>query len=266
MAIKRKWKLTIRVLPLALAAVAMKALAHYQGWETITFTLFSGLLAATVFLLGFLLSGVLTDYKESEKLPGEIAASLDAITDQAVVIQTSRKREEATASVALVLDLTRGILDWFRGKLTTDELMLLIEGLNPGFAALEPHTPPNFLLRMQQEQGAIRRVIIRIDAIRRTSFISSGYAIAEIISTLLIFAFIFSKIEPFRESLFFVGLISFLLTYLLALIRDLDDPFEYGPTGSRGGDEVSLHPIEQAEARTKRKLEAMRQAAEHGAR
>ena len=38
--------------------------------------LFSSLVAATVSLLDFLLNGVLSDYKESEKLPGELSTSL----------------------------------------------------------------------------------------------------------------------------------------------------------------------------------------------
>ena len=195
MILRRKWRLTCKVLPLVAVAIAARVMVHYLGWEAVTFTLFSGLLAATVFLIGFLISGVLTDYKESEKLPTDLAASIDAITDQAAVIHASRGREEAIACVAAAGDLAAGLLAWFRGGLTTNDLMGKLEGLNAGFAALEPHVPPNFLLRMQQEQGAIRRVVIRIDAVRRTSFISSGYAIAEIVSLLLILAFVFSRIR-----------------------------------------------------------------------
>jgi hypothetical protein len=33
------------------------------------------------FVIAFILSGTLTDFKESEKLPGEIAANLEAIQD-----------------------------------------------------------------------------------------------------------------------------------------------------------------------------------------
>ena len=43
---------------------------HVLGLERISVNqLFSAMVASTVFLLGFLLNGVLTDFKESEKIP-----------------------------------------------------------------------------------------------------------------------------------------------------------------------------------------------------
>jgi uncharacterized membrane protein len=48
--------------------VVAKLLAHYVNWEPISLNaLFTGIIAANVFLMGFLLSGVLSDYKESER-------------------------------------------------------------------------------------------------------------------------------------------------------------------------------------------------------
>ncbi|MBK9472453.1 MAG: hypothetical protein IPO18_09240 [bacterium] len=38
---------------------------------------------------------------------------------------------------------------------------------------------------------------------------------------------VLARIEPFYESLFFVGVISWLMIFLLLLIRDLDNPFGY---------------------------------------
>ncbi len=46
--------------------VALKLAAHWLGWEIISLNpLFSGIVAANVFLMGFLLSGVLTDQQEA---------------------------------------------------------------------------------------------------------------------------------------------------------------------------------------------------------
>ncbi len=57
-------------------------------------------------------------------------------------------------------------------------------------------------------------------------------------------------IDPFYESLFFVGVISFLMMFLLLLIRDLDNPFGYYERSS--GEDVSLKPIEDLIARVRR--------------
>ena len=70
----KRIKLLLRVLALVALIAAGKVAAHRFGWEVIQLNpLFTTLVASTVFLLGFLLNGVLADYKESEKLPGELA-------------------------------------------------------------------------------------------------------------------------------------------------------------------------------------------------
>ncbi|NBR45479.1 MAG: hypothetical protein EBT85_10605, partial [Synechococcaceae bacterium WB5_2B_268] len=58
-------KLLMRVFALVALIAAAKVLAHQLGWEVIQLNpLFTTLVASTVFLMGFLLNGVLADYKE----------------------------------------------------------------------------------------------------------------------------------------------------------------------------------------------------------
>jgi hypothetical protein len=90
-------------------------------------------------------------------------------------------------------------------------------------------------------------MLIRIHTIRETSFISSGYLLADFITILLSIGLILAKIEPFYESLFFVSVISFLMIFLLMLIRDLDNPFGYYDRAS--SEDVSLRPLEDAVGR-----------------
>lgn len=242
-----KWALTIRVLPLAGAAVSAKAAVHAAGLEVLTLhPLLSGMLAATVFLLGFLISGVLTDYKESERLPGELVAALEALVDEAWIGRGSGDEAAPEACHASVRDLVRALRSWFDGRTGTDVILAKVAGLNVHMRSLTACVAPPFLFRMKQEQSALRRTILRIDAIRRTSFIGSGYAIAEVVSTLLIAALVLTGALPFGESLFIVAVVAFLLTYMLTLIRALDDPFQ-GAGGA--GDAVSLRPLEELERR-----------------
>jgi len=53
---------------------------------------------------------------------------------------------------------------------------------------------------------------------------------------------ILARIDPFSESLFFTGVIVFLLTFLILLIRDLDNPF--GHYQGNSAEDVSLKPLE----------------------
>jgi len=63
--------------------------------------------------MGFLLTGVLTDYKESERLPGELAASIESITEE----NLGNLQEQKCFCVQRVLDislsLTVSIKIWF---------------------------------------------------------------------------------------------------------------------------------------------------------
>jgi hypothetical protein len=117
-----------------------------------------------------------------------------------------------------------------------------IRGFNRYYAALESQTQPAFISRIKQEQHNIRKAVTRIHTIKDTSFIQSGYAIAEGVSALLVIAILFMKFEPFLESMFFFVPIVYLFVYMIALIRDLDDPFEYDIHGE-GGEEVSIKEI-----------------------
>lgn len=252
-ALRRKWFLTMKVIPYAAAAILLKFVVHRLGWEIVSLNpLFPGLLAATVFLIGFLISGVLTDYKESEKLPGDLAVSLEAMFDEGSIVHAAKGSHHASGLLHSVIDLSASVRTWLHGKLEFEPLLAKVEGLNPHLAALEAGTVPPFIARLKVEQTSIRRNLTRIRTIKETSFVGQAYTIAEVMAAFLIAGILFARIEPFYESLFFSGLITFLLVYMLRLIKDLDDPFEYGSGG--GSDEVSLTPLEDAEARMRRRL------------
>lgn len=69
--IPKAHRIFYRVLPLLVVLIIAKLVVHRFGVEVLSInSLFSGLIGANVFLMGFLLSGVLSDYKESERLPG----------------------------------------------------------------------------------------------------------------------------------------------------------------------------------------------------
>lgn len=246
--------LVVRVLPLVCVVIALKVAAHYLGLEVLSLSpLFSGLIAADVFLMGFLISGVLTDYKESEKLPGELAVSLQAIRDEAHGIWKAKQAEAARACLAHTGELTEAILDWFQKKRHTQEVLDLIRGLNDHFTAFEPLTAPQYIGRLKQEQTSLRRMIVRCHTIRDTDFVTSGYIIAELTTALLALGLVLTRFTPFHESLFFVFVISFFLIYLVALIRSLDNPFGYYERGSL--ENVPLKPLEDLAVETRKEKE-----------
>ncbi len=246
---KGKWRLALRVLPIVIIIILLKLLSHQSGWEFLTLnSLFGAIISANVFLVGFLISGVLVDYKEAEKLPGELACSLEVLTDECYITYKSKKSKVAKDILNSVHDITNSILKWLHKQEKTDTVLKKITGLNDHFLALEPLTQANFIVRLKNEQNNLRRTITRIHTIRETSFNPAGYAIAEIISAIMCVGLIFTKIDPYYESIFFVAFVSFILIYMVMLIKDLDNPFGYYEK-ENFADEVSLKPLLDLEKR-----------------
>ena len=245
-----RWRLAGRLIPFVLGIAAVKVLLGALGLDILSLSpLYTGLVAGTIFILGFLLAGTLADYKESEKLPGDLAASLETICDECLILRQDKEAPEATECLAAVRELAATIERWLRNREEVDGVLDEIRGLNRHFLAFEPLTQPNFIVRLKQEQSAIRRMIIRIDTIRETSFVGAGYAIGELTSIVLMVGLVFTNVGGLDVELFLLSTLAFVLGYMLLLIRDLDNPFEYDGSRRTGSAEVSLGPIEQLQAR-----------------
>ena len=121
----------------AAAVIVLKWFAHTVGWEFISVNpLFSGIVAADVFLMGFLLSGVWSDYKESEKLPGELASSIESLMDEAISIRDHQSPTTGSTLLSALYQLSHTIGQWFRGE-KTDQLMAQLAHVNELFFGLD---------------------------------------------------------------------------------------------------------------------------------
>src|SRR5512146_3266422 len=73
----------LTTVPFMLAAVALKLVLdrglQVPGWLEMGDV--GPVLTGGVFLIGFMLAGTMADYKESEKLPGEVCCALEAIEE-----------------------------------------------------------------------------------------------------------------------------------------------------------------------------------------
>jgi len=244
----QKWSIALKILPLIIFVTALKFGSHKFGFEVMELNaLFSSLVAGTIFLIGFLISGVLTDYKESEKLPCELAAVLRNIYDDTLTIYKGKDSVAAQEFIKFQMDFISSLKDWFYKKAKIKILLDKISSMNDYFIALEKEgLQANYIIKMKNEQNNIRRMIMRIDTIRDTEFVGSAYAIVEAMGFLTVFGLLIIKIEPYYASLFLTLLITFLISYMFLLIKDLDNPFDYAGNGETGT-EISLKPIHDFE-------------------
>ena len=252
--VKPKWWLVLKLLPIIFAFMFLKWVIHFYNLEFLTMNaLFSSLIAGTVFLIGFLISGVLSDYKESEKIPGEVASCLDTLSDEALFIHYKKKDERTNQWLDHVRQTQKLIIDWLYSRIQFSVLLEHVENYSEHFSKLEDLIPVNYIVRLKQEQSSLRKLLIRIQVIRDTGFVSSAYAIVESLAVLISIGLLLIEIEPFYESLFFLGFVVFLVLYMLFLIRDLDNPFEYSEHGENPG-EIPLQPIHEVKNRIKNKI------------
>jgi len=240
----QKWSTTVKVLPLILLVAFLKLLSHKFGLEVMELNaLFTSLVAGTIFLIGFLISGVLSDYKESEKIPNELTASIKSLTDDAYTIWKSKNSATAREFIDFQKGFLESLMMWFYKKERTKTLLEKISQMNDFFVELDKEgIIPAYIVKMKNEQNNIRKLILRVDTIRDTDFIGSAYAIVETMGFLTGLGLIMIKIEPFYASLFVTLLVTFLMSYMVFLIIDLDNPFDYSTKGE-SGTEISLKPL-----------------------
>ena len=244
----QKWLTTIKVLPLILLVAFLKLLSHKFGFEVMELNAqFTSLVAGTIFLIGFLISGVLSDYKESEKIPNELSASLKSLSDDAYTIWKSKNSQTARELMDFQKTFLDSLMNWFYKKERTKTLLEKLSQMNEYFVELDKAgIIPAYIVKMKNEQNNLRKLILRIDTIRDTDFIGSAYAIVETMGFLTAIGLIVIKIEPFYASLFLTTLVTFLISYMVFLIIDLDNPFDYSSKGETGT-EISLKPLHDLE-------------------
>lgn len=244
----QKWSVALKITPLVILIAVLKYTSHSFGLEIMELNaLFTSLVAGTIFLIGFLISGVLSDYKESEKIPSELAASLRTLLDDTLTIMKSKDSDVARRFILFQKSFTASLSDWFYKKERTRVMLQKISRMNDFFVDLEKEgIVANYIIKLKSEQYSIRKILMRIDTIRDTNFAGSAYAILEAMGVLTVTGLLIIHIEPFYASLFLTLLITFLISYMIFLIRDLDNPFDYSHKGETGT-EVSLKPFHDFE-------------------
>ncbi len=244
-----KYRLFIETALLVSLVIGTKLLVEQFSLEFINLSaLFTSVIAGAIFIISIILSGLIADYKESEKLPNEIASAIENIYQEGLSISRSYKNFDIKK---LRKNLT-AILDSFMQDLGTHnsrKALLPLENLAQSFQEMEQlGVPPNYIVRLKQEQGIIRKSILRIYHIQRINFLPSAQLLAQTIVLLVVGLLIFSRIEPFIDGIVLVAFISYIFIFLLRVLRIIDKPFRVDEYTK---DDVSLFLLKEAGERIK---------------
>ncbi len=209
-----------------------------------------------VFLIGFMLAGTLADYKESEKIPGEIATALETIEETSVALAI--KTNTSTKSVRWqVLEMSQMIYDWFYRKHSEQEVHQTLTEYNQTIHALEAAGgAPPIIGRLFIRLGDLRQLVTRTNVISKTGFLSTGYALLELLIVIVSVLLLLLHFQSTVSEIAIILVIELIYVYMYKLIVDIDDPFEYEEGKAQGAAEVTLFPIENYINRLNQRLEA----------
>lgn len=253
-----KWKLMVTTLPFVVALVGVRFFLdnHYNFQGFLDFSDVGPVLTAAAVLIGYMLSNTTSDYKESERLPGEVAASLETMEETYAWAAVTRSQLDVQGFRRRLAALTDEIFAWLTGKKTSEGKFQSLQQFNQVVTELERAGASNPASRFLAELHALRRVLTRMGVIARTGFLASGYALLDfLVVSVVVLMLVASYKNPFAK---YVILTSVPLTYLymLRLVRDIDNPFDYAADGKqKGAAEVELFPLHEYRQRLGRRIE-----------
>lgn len=242
-----KWRLVVKTLPWVLVVLGLAFVRQYvlEIQSVVDFSDIGAVLTAAALIIGFMLAGVISDYKESERLPGEMATTLETIDDVIIAGSRAGKPFDAREFRRRYHAVIAVVTDWFMNRGTVASCYQALHIMNDLIADLErAGLGAVYVSRCLSEQHNLRKIITRIDVIRRTQFIQTGYALLQMFVITSIALLVFSNFRNWQVQFLVIGTLAMIYMYLLRLIRDLDNPFEYEGGFVEGATaDVSPHPV-----------------------
>lgn len=245
----------IRLLLASLPIVAVVLMARYlvqNVWdigEVATFGEIGSVITGVTLILGFMLGGVLADYKESERLPAVVGGALAGFAGTCAMALGAKDQDAAWARqrVSTVAD---AVENWVHGRVTDAQMWQAHSDLARVTTEVDrAGVSGHYMGRLLTVNGELTSTLKRIEVIRNTSFVQSGYVLMVFLVFVLQASLAVVSFPSTVMSWIAPSVLSLAYAYLLLLVRDLDNPFGHGDNDGKGsGADVDVTPILQAAA------------------
>lgn len=215
-----------------------------------------GLVGGGIFVVGLILAGTISDYKESERIPAEIVSSLENIYQAGLEMESPpavwgagegiKGRFQLQDLRATVLDVVTAFRRDLAGN--TRNCLRSIADLSRHLLLMEEAgLPTTHASRLRNEQSMMRKQVLRAYHIQFTRFVPSAYVFLDLSLVLIIGSLLLLRVSRAREPSTVLGLVTFVYAYTVLLLRRLETPFH--PDKSGFMDEVSLLVLDEFEGR-----------------
>ena len=246
----KKFKIFRQTLFIVIGLLIIKTFVHNLGWDVLEPTpLHTGILAGSVFVLGFILSSTHADYKESEKMPVALTTTIESMHQDGLIFKQQYKKfpyEKFREHLHEIIVLFREDIREHSNK--TIEKVRELSGF---FIELEKlGVPANYIVKLKQERNTILSLTLRMHYLLRIQPLPSAFILVQALAALIILMLIFTTVGGLLESFMVVGFFSFIYIYMLQLIRVMDEPF-----GAEGNtqDDISLFLLKEEQQRLTKK-------------
>jgi hypothetical protein len=251
-----KWRLMLWTFPITAVVVFLKIgivqWLHFDG--LVDFSEIGLVITGGIFLIGFMLAGTLSDYKESERIPSEIACTIESIDDTVTLAHGFSPDFDLAAQKRQIYEVTDVIIEYFAHRNTEEEVYGKIEELTSVALVVEKTRMGSTTSWVKREQANLRKLFSRATVIKRTHFISTGYAFLEVLTIVIIGLLLITRFENMIISIVLVSFITQIFVYMVSLIKDIDHPFEYPADGKVRAADIDLFPLIEYGQRMKKKL------------
>jgi hypothetical protein len=233
------YRVAVETAGIVAVLVAIRAVIWNLGITGMSTTpLASSIIGGGVFVMGLVVAGTLSDYRDAERAPTDIAAGLYALLREAEAMNKvwGKPNLEALRSrlIAVVTSLRSDI-----NAGNTRDCQDAVEELSDSLLELEESdVPANYIVRLRSEQAALRKATLRMYHIQREAFLPSAKAMIMSLVAIIMVMLLFTDMGGYVESLVTLGFLSFFFVYLLRIINVIDKPFKVGR--ERTDDDVSL--------------------------
>lgn len=234
----------IFAISLAITAVlvVLKFVLHHFDWEPIVQgSLHNSVAAGAFFVIGFLLSATIADYKESERIPSEFSSIAENMYEDARSTHKAYPKFDIEAFRKQLIAVAKAFRKDVRTK--AHNARHEVHLLNDTFVAMEKAgVPPNFIVKLKQQQAQLARSLFRVNYIQNIRLIPSATILSRSIVLFVTVLLLFTEIEPFYGSMAIVAIINFILIYMLLLIQVISTPFH---AAGKTQDDVSLFLVDE---------------------
>jgi hypothetical protein len=229
-----KWRILLYVLPLSGLFGIAKVGMHLGGWEPWAFDSLTGsLLGSATFVIALVLSGTLSDYSASKGMPSQIAEAIASVQDTNELLAAMSKDYDPMPLQQGLNHIISAILDWLIDNKPFTGVEDAIAKLNPLLVSiLQIENGVGLINRIQDEQAKVRSLTQQMKNNQETNFVEPAYVLLWLFLSGSTVALLLIGAERFSETLAVSTMLFTSFFYLLLLIRDLDNPFDYNGTSS----------------------------------